>query len=161
MHRHDLPPEIGEALRDRFLLFYTGQSRSAAHILSDQVERTLAGDSKLERNLLRTCAAARESSRAFEAGDLEALAELMNEAWALKRERLARVAMPRIEELRELALRGGARAAMLMGAGGGGYLLAYAPDPEPVRTALAGAGAPELTFDQDLEGCVGRLAEAD
>ncbi len=161
VHRHDLPPQIREALSDRFLLFYTGQSRSAAHILSDQVDRTLAGDSELERNLLRTSAAARESSRAVEAGDLEAIAELMNEQWALKRERLARVAMPRIEELREVAFRGGARAAMLMGAGGGGYLLAYAPEPEPVRTALAGAGAPELTFDLDLEGCVGRLATAD
>jgi len=158
VHPLDLPIQVREALRDRFLLFYTGQSRSAAHILSSQIERTLAGDRGLERNLLRTCAAARESSRAFEAGDLEAVAELMNEQWALKRERLARVEMPRIEELREIALRGGARAAMLMGAGGGGYLLAYAPDPEPVRAVLATAGAPELTFDLDLDGCVGRVA---
>ena len=158
VQRLDLPDQVHEALRDHFLLFYTGQSRSAAHILSGQVERTLAGDAGLERNLLRACAAARESSRALEAGDLEATAGLMNEHWALKRERLAGVAMPRIEQLRELALRGGARAAMLMGAGGGGYLLAYAPDPEPVRTALATAGAPELTFDLDVEGCVGRVA---
>ncbi len=158
VHRHDLAPQIREALRSRFLLFYTGQSRSAAHILSDQVERTLAGDLELERNLLRTCAAAQESSHAFQAGDLEAIAELMNEQWALKRERLASVAMPRIEELREVALRGGAQAAMLMGAGGGGFLLTYAPDPEPVRAALTGAGASELTFDVDLEGCVGWLA---
>jgi len=159
VHRLDLPDQVRDELRDRFLLFYTGQSRSAAHILSGQVERTLAGDPELERNLLRTCAAARESSRAFEAGDLGAIAGLMNEQWALKRERLAQVAMPRIEELRELALRGGARAAMLMGAGGGGYLLAYAPDPEPVRAALSGAGAPELTFGLDVDGCVGRIVQ--
>ncbi len=160
VHPLELPVTVREALRDQFLLFYTGQSRSAAHILSGQVERTLAGDPGLERNLLRSCAAAQESSRAFEAGELDAIAVLMNEQWALKRERLAHVGMARIEELRELALRGGARAAMLMGAGGGGYLLVYAPDPERVRTALALAGAPELTFDLDLKGCVGRMAAA-
>lgn len=157
VRRPDLPGEVRDALRDQFLLFYTGQSRSAAHILSGQVERTLAGDAGLKSNLLRTCAAARESSRAFEAGDLGAIAELMNEQWALKRERLARVAMPRIEELRATALRAGAKAAMLMGAGGGGYLLVYAPEPAPVRAALAAGGAPELTFGMDTEGCVGRL----
>ena len=37
----------------------------------------------------------------------------------------------------------------MMGAGGGGFLLAYAPDPEPVRAAMAAIGAPELTFDVD------------
>ena len=155
----DLPDNVRDALRDRFLLFYTGQSRSAAHILSGQVERTLAGDAALEHNLLRTCAVARESSLAFAAGDLDAIAQLMDEQWSLKRERLTRVAMPRIEGLRETALRAGAQAAMLMGAGGGGYLLAYAPEPGPVRAAFAAAGAPELTFDLDTEGCVARLAE--
>ena len=42
---------------------------------------------------------------------------------------------------------------MLMGAGGGGYLLVYAPEPEPVRAALAATGAPELRFDLDESGC--------
>lgn len=161
VRRLQLGAAIRAALRDCFLLFYTGQSRSAAHILAAQIERTLARDQRLESNLLRACAAARESSLAFEAGDLDSIAELMDEQWALKRERLAGVAMPRIEELRDLALRSGARAAMLMGAGGGGYLLTYAPEPERVRAALAEAGAPELAFDIDEEGCVGSEAEAE
>ena len=160
VRRLDLPEAVREAFRERFLLFFTGQSRSAAEILSGQVERTLAGDPALERNLLGTAAAARASSQAMERGDLEAVAELMNEQWELKRERLAHVSVPRIEELRDLALASGAHGAMLMGAGGGGYLLAYAPDPGPLRAALARAGAPELCFDLDLDGCVGRVAAA-
>lgn len=160
VRRLNLPDVVRQALRDRFLLFFTGHSRSAADILSGQVERTLAGDTALERNLLSTAAAARASSHAFEAGDLGAVAELMNEQWRLKRERLAHVAVPRIEDLRGVALSGGAQGAMLMGAGGGGYLLVYAPEPEPVRTALDRAGAPELPFDLDMDGCVGRVATA-
>ena len=63
----------------------------------------------------------------------------------------------RIEELRDVARRSGAAGVTLMGAGGGGFLLAYAPDPEPVRAALERAGAPELTFEIDSEGCTATL----
>ena len=149
---------VREALRQRFLLFFTGQSRSAAHILSWQVERTLRGDAALERNLLRTGELARASCTALEAGELDALAELMNEQWALKRERLSQLPMERIEELRTLALAQGARGAMLMGAGGGGYLLTYAPEPNTLRRAFERAGVPELRFDLDVEGCVAGAA---
>ncbi len=48
----------------------------------------------------------------------------------------------------------GAVGAMLVGAGGGGYLLVCAADPAPVRAALTDAGAPELTFGLDEHGCV-------
>jgi len=157
--RHlDLSPPVREELRERFLLFFTGQSRSAAQILAGQVERSEAGDRGLQRNLLRTAVAARETVPALEAGDLDAVAALMNEQWSLKRERLARLAMPRIESLREAAMAGGASAAMLVGAGGGGYLLMHAPDPAAVRAAMERAGAPELTFDLDTEGSVARVA---
>lgn len=158
VRRIELGKGVREALRERFLLFFSGQARSAADILSGQVERTLGGDSALERNLLRTGELAHGSCAALEAGDLDALGELMNEQWALKRERLSQLPMERIEELRELALSRGARGAMLMGAGGGGYLLAYAPEPDRLRGALEEAGAPELRFDLDGEGCVARVA---
>ena len=136
------------------MLAYTGQSRSASDMLAGQVRRTLAGDSALTRNLLRTAEVARATAAALEEERLEALGDLMNESWRLKRERLAHVPMPRIEALRSIALDRGALGAMLMGAGGGGYLLAYAPDPRPVLAALAAEGAPELPFGLDDEGCV-------
>lgn len=159
VRRIELSGHVREALRERFLLFFSGQSRSAAHILSGQVERTLGGDRALERNLLRTGELARATCAALEAGDLDALGELMNEQWALKRERLSQLPMDRIEELRALALARGARGAMLMGAGGGGYLLAYAPEPDTLRAALEEVGAPELRFDLDGEGCITRMPQ--
>jgi len=83
----------------------------------------------------------------------------MERQWELKRERLSHLPMGRIEELRALALCSGAGGAMLMGAGGGGYLLVYAPDPDAVRTALGAAGAPELEFDLDESGCQAQRGE--
>lgn len=143
-----------EALRNRFLLFFTGQSRSASEVLAGQVERALAGDADLLENLSRTEELARASANALEAGDLERVGELMSEQWELKRRRLADIGTPRFERLRSAALEAGAGGVTMMGAGGGGFLLAYAPEPEGVRTAMAAAAAPELTFDVDEQGAV-------
>lgn len=143
-----------EALRNRFLLFFTGQSRSASEVLAGQVERALAGDADLLENLSRTEELARASANALEAGDLERVGELMSEQWELKRRRLADIGTPRFERLRSAALEAGAGGVTMMGAGGGGFLLAYAPEPGSVREAMAAAGAPELTFDVDDQGCV-------
>jgi len=150
----ELSAETRDALRERFLLFFTGQSRSAAEILAGQVERTLAGDAELLENLMRSEEVARAGAVALEDGDLDRMGALMSEQWELKGRRLPHIATPRFERLRAAAIEGGAGGVTLMGAGGGGFLLAYAPDPEPVRAAMAAAGAPELTFDVDEEGCV-------
>ena len=57
----------------------------------------------------------------------------MTEQWELKAARLPHIATPRFEHLRAAALEAGAGGVTMMGAGGGGFLLAYAPDPEPSR----------------------------
>ncbi len=142
------------ALRDSFLLFFTGQSRSASEILADQVERTRAGDPELLDNLHRTEELARAAADTLEAGDLDRFGHMMTEQWELKSSRLRLVTTPRFERLRAAAMDAGAGGVTMTGAGGGGFLLAYAPDPGPVREAMEAAGSPELTFDVDLDGCV-------
>ena len=144
-----------EAFAQRFLLFGTGgQQRSAADMLATQVARTLAGDDELRRNLGRAEELGRAACAALEADQPDQLGQLMNDQWALKRERLAGVPMDRVEHLRSTALDAGAVGAMLVGAGGGGFLLVCAADAEAVRTALTAAGAPELAFGLDEHGCV-------
>ena len=39
-----------------------------------------------------------------------------------------------------------------LGAGGGGFLLVYTPDPERTRDALGADGVPELRFGLDTDG---------
>ncbi len=41
-----------------------------------------------------------------------------------------------------------------MGAGGGGFLLVLTASPDRTRRSMKEAGAPEVRFDLDLEGCV-------
>jgi D-glycero-alpha-D-manno-heptose-7-phosphate kinase len=152
VRRLRLPGEVERALNEEFLLFFTGAERSASDLLSHQVNRTLAGDAATAANLDRAKALAREMAEALEAGELERCSELMDEGWEIKRARAPGALTDQIEALRAAARRAGARGVMLMGAGGGGFLLVRAPDPAPVRRAMAEARAPELQFGLDTVG---------
>jgi D-glycero-alpha-D-manno-heptose-7-phosphate kinase len=149
-----LDDAVRRSLREEFLLFYTGEARSASDVLSHQVNRTLAGDAEATDNLHRAKELAHATCEALEGGNLERCAELMAGHWEIKRSRAPGAVTERAEELRALAERSGALGVMLMGAGGGGFLLAYTPEPDRTRSAMEAAGAPELRFDVDGTGCV-------
>lgn len=157
----ELAAETRRALREDFLLFYAGGERSASEVLAHQVSRTLAGDQTVLRNLARTEELARSSCAALETGELENYGQLMDEQWELKRARAPGAVTDELEQLRALAKRAGALGVLLMGAGGGGFLLAYTRKPERMRRAFAEAGTPELGFDLDWEGCVGQAPPFD
>ncbi|HEX8158900.1 MAG TPA: galactokinase [Solirubrobacteraceae bacterium] len=139
-----------------FLLFFTGDARSASAILADQVSRTVGGDEAMVANLHRTKEIGLESVGLLESGDLDRYAELMHEHWENKRRRSPGMASERVDTLYTLARRSGAGGGKLVGAGGGGFLLVYAPRPDDTRQAMAAAGAPELSFEFDFLGCVGQ-----
>jgi D-glycero-alpha-D-manno-heptose-7-phosphate kinase len=133
------------ALRDRFLLFFTGQRRSASQILG-------GGQDEDALHLLKELAA--ETCAALEGDDLARVAELMNEHWEAKRRRALGTVTPEMDDLRDRALAAGAHGVISLGAGGGGFLLVYSPEPERTRAALAGDGVTELAFGLDQAGCV-------
>jgi D-glycero-alpha-D-manno-heptose-7-phosphate kinase len=148
----ELDPGVLRRLRDQLLLFYTGEARSASTVLADQDARSKAGEKEMIENLHRTKELGRRSCELLRAGQLEAYAELMHEHWENKRERSPGMTGERIDRLYTLARRSGVIGGKLVGAGGGGFLLVYAPRPEDTRLAMAAAGASELAFDFEFDG---------
>jgi D-glycero-alpha-D-manno-heptose-7-phosphate kinase len=148
----ELRPETLAFLRDRLLLFYTGEARSASAVLSDQDSRSKAGDTAMIDNLQRTKELGYVSRDLLEKGDLDAYAELMHEHWEHKRRRSPGMANARIDGLYDCARESGAIGGKLVGAGGGGFLLVYSRAPEQTREAMLGMGAPELVFDFEYGG---------
>jgi D-glycero-alpha-D-manno-heptose-7-phosphate kinase len=142
----ELPGHVSQALRDEFLLFFSGRERSASDVLSGQKPGQAVH--RLKELAYSTC-------EAMEAGDLDRCAELMNENWEAKRGRAPGTVTPEMDELRGIALRSGARGVLSLGAGGGGFLLVYSTEAERTRRAMEDAGAPELPFGLDEQGCVG------
>jgi D-glycero-alpha-D-manno-heptose-7-phosphate kinase len=85
-------------------------------------------------------------------GDLDDFARLLHEGWLLKRSLGFGIANAKIDAWYEAARRAGAQGGKLLGAGGGGFLLAMAPPErhDAIREAL---GRPrELAFDVDPRG---------
>lgn len=148
----ELSAQTLRSLRDQLLLFYTGNARDASAVLSDQDQRTKAGDGEMLENMHRTKEMGRHSRDLLVAGDLFAYAELMHEHWLNKRRRSPGMATDWIDELYTLARRSGVLGGKLVGAGGGGFLLVFARTPADTRQAMAAAGALELPFDFEFVG---------
>jgi D-glycero-alpha-D-manno-heptose-7-phosphate kinase len=148
----ELEADVLRRLRDQLLLFYTGEARSASEMLADQDNRSKAADQQMLENLHVTKELGRRSYELLRGGDLDAYAELMHEHWENKRRRSPGMSDERIDRLYTLARRSGCLGGKLVGAGGGGFLLVYAKNPEDTRQALAAAGALELAFEFEFGG---------
>lgn len=139
-------------LEDHLLLFFTGFSRSASDILKDQDQKTKQADASMVANLDYVKELGYRSKQAFESGKLNTFGEIMHEHWERKRKRSTGMSNPKIDEWYELGRNAGAIGGKLVGAGGGGFLMFYAPEPQKVRAAMAGAGLEEVRFRFDFDG---------
>jgi D-glycero-alpha-D-manno-heptose-7-phosphate kinase len=139
-------------LEDHLLLFFTGFSRSAGAILSDQHLRSQADDQEMLRNLHYVKELGLRSRAALESGNVVRFGELMHEHWEHKKRRSQRMSNEQIDSWYELARKSGAVGGKLVGAGGGGFLMFYAHDRNRLRVAMAQAGLEEVRFRFDFEG---------
>ena len=139
-------------LEDNLLLFFTGYSRSASHILADQNEKSKVHDATMIDNLHFTKELGYQSKEALEAGDLRKFAEQMKLHWEHKRQRSGGMSNPDIDKWYDLAMNNGALGGKLIGAGGGGFLMFYSEDKTRLRHAMSRAGLREVRFRFDFEG---------
>lgn len=140
------------ALEDNLLLFFTGFSRSAGSVLSDQKKRTESDDPEMLANLSYVKELGLRSKDLLERGDTAGFGELMHEHWEHKRRRSKGMSNPQIDEWYELGRQNGAIGGKLVGAGGGGFLLFYSEDHRRLRAAMAKAKLEEVRFRFDFEG---------
>ena len=152
VERLDLAESVRNELTTHLMLFFTGGVRSASEMLSGEVDRSLAGESLIEDNLTQTRELAGRTRDLLQAGQVTDWADLLNEQWRLTCLRSPGSSSERIEQLRSSAMGAGATGAVLMGAGGSGFLLVHAADPDAVRGAMAGLDAPELRFGLEETG---------
>ena len=139
-------------LEDNLLLFFTGISRSASSILSDQNDKSILNEKKMLENLNFIKELGYKTTEVLSSGNVEDYGQLLNEHWQYKKTRSARISSEFIENAYNLGLNNGAIGGKLVGAGGGGFILFYASDREKLRNAMQGLGLEELRFKFDFEG---------
>lgn len=147
-----LASETLHRLEDSLLLFFTGYSRSAGSVLSDQKARSENMDKEMLDNLHFTKELGNSSRVALEKGDLDQFAELMHTHWENKRKRSSGMSKSAIDRAYEVARDNGALGGKLVGAGGGGFLMFFTKDNALLRTAMRKEGLQEVRFKFDFEG---------
>jgi len=124
-------------MEQNLVMFYLGGTRSSSKLLSAQ-SRSTAESLQVVENLKAMVEQAR-TLRADLCRDVEVLGPYLHEAWMRKRSLSAGISSPVVEEAYNRALAAGATGGKLLGAGGSGFLLLYAPGStrDAVAEALA------------------------
>jgi D-glycero-alpha-D-manno-heptose-7-phosphate kinase len=146
--------EALQDLEDHLLMFFTGFSRDADRVLEDQKQRSEKAEPTMIANLNEIKRIGIEVRDALENGDTERFGELMDEHWQLKRRRSRGMTSDAIDDWYTLARRHGALGGKLVGAGAGGFLLFYTPEPARLRGGLVGVGLDEVRFAFDHDGSI-------
>ncbi|HEY1940185.1 MAG TPA: GHMP kinase [Candidatus Angelobacter sp.] len=118
-----------EELDRRFVLVYTGAPRKSGINNWEVFKAHINGDKKIFHNFERIGEIARAMHHALSMADWKQVAKLLREEWKLRKTNAPRISTPMIEKLVAVALRQGALAAKVCGAGGGGCLV-FLTEPE-------------------------------
>ena len=142
-------PETMQELQKRMILLYTEQQRDADGILQRQSDGI-----KDRMPILRAMRDLAQEMRLAlgGGGGLDEFARLLHEGWKLKRSLGFGITTDTVDGWYEQARKLGAQGGKLLGAGGGGFLLLFAP-PERHNLIRDALGNPrELTFGVDRRG---------
>jgi D-glycero-alpha-D-manno-heptose-7-phosphate kinase len=119
---------IMSELEASIILFYTGVSRASADIIREQETNVAAESEKSIQAMHELKANAFQMKEAVLRGDINRFAEILNVSWLAKRRTAAAVSNGMIDQIMQRAFAGGAKAAKVSGAGGGGFIL-FVVDP--------------------------------
>lgn len=135
-------------LNERLMLFYTGKTRSASDILTEQRKQlpkrlAIFHQLSLLPDVFKACLCD---------GDLDEVGRILHRGWEFKKQLADGVSDGQINALYEKALAAGALGGKITGAGGGGFMLLYCPGEkqESVRKALS--HLTELPFRFENQG---------
>lgn len=143
-----LPKERVNRLQDHLMLIFTGLSRFASKVASEQVKNIKYKKNELTimQQMVDFSVDILNSNK-----DLLEFGKLLHESWQLKRQLSSKISNSLIDSLYDKALRNGAIGGKLLGAGGGGFMLLFVP-PErqkKLRKSLSNFLEVKFKFEND------------
>jgi len=127
-HSVDVKPVLVDykvrlGLEDRLLLFYTGITRSASSVLTEQK----ANVNKKFETLKQMADSVPATEALFMKADFQGLGEMLHEGWLKKKSLASNVSSGIIDDLYNAGINAGAWGGKVLGAGGGGCVMFLAP----------------------------------
>lgn len=127
--------EVVERLQNKLLLFYTGTTRLSHSISQDMATKVTNNTNVLLRMKEITDIALHTL---LCANDLDFFGHMLHEAWQLKKSLSSQITSLETDDIYQQGRKAGALGGKLLGAGGGGFMLFYAPEDrhEYIKSAL-------------------------
>lgn len=153
VHRVALDVDPRE-LERRIVLAYTGAPRNSGTNNWEITKKHIDGDREIFDCFERIRDASSRMRAALVAGDWDEVGRQIAAEWATRKRLAPGVTTPDIESLIAGAMRAGATAAKVCGAGGGGCLFCYGPPASraAIAASLAAGGARLLDYRIETEG---------
>lgn len=140
-------------LEAMLVLYSTGISRDSARIITEQSASPRAGHEGSLQALHEIRRDARLMKDALLHNDLHSFAATLNRSWDAKKRAAAAITNGEIDRIHELAMRSGALAGKVSGAGGGGFLFfMVAPEHRPHLLRVL-AREPGMTLTCSFSKC--------
>lgn len=143
-----LDPILKNRLNESLLLFFTGTTRKADNILTEQKDNI---QDRLEV-LNKMKAIAYQARDELSTGNLDALGHLLHESWQLKKQLASKISNGEIDDCYQTAIQAGALGGKITGAGGGGFMLLYCPYDKREQVRKAVSSMRELPFRLEPDG---------
>jgi D-glycero-alpha-D-manno-heptose-7-phosphate kinase len=150
----NLSPDLSRQLQSNLMLFFTGASHNSWDILKTQEDSTKKNAGLAVTALHEIRELADTMRDVLLKGELDKFGSLLHTGWEAKKRVSAKISTSNIDDLYQMARQNGAIGGKITGAGGGGFMLLYVPQPNQmaVREAFAAKGLREMVFGFDRDG---------
>ncbi|MCK5180572.1 MAG: kinase [Candidatus Omnitrophica bacterium] len=123
VRRVTVPEERVRNLEKHMMLYFTGFSRTASTIAAHQIKNI----PKKSKELTAMYQLVQEAMKLLESNQIRKFGKLLDESWKIKRGLSPKVSTPQIDDIYATAQRAGAIGGKVLGAGGGGFVMLFAP----------------------------------
>ena len=143
-------PETIKKMEESIIVFYTGRTRSASTLLSEQSDNMKRAD---KRELMSNMVSLAYDMRGLlENDDIEPLGELLDQNWQLKRQMTVGISDLQIDGWYNKGILAGATGGKLLGAGNGGFMMFFAPKEKHAKITKTMKDLQRVPFSFDNGG---------
>lgn len=114
-------------LENNLVLFFTETSRLSSDIIEKQSANVTAKNEKSIEAMHNLKEQAQMMKEALLRGEIDRIGEILHYGWQHKKDMAAGISNPMIDTIYETAMAAGATGGKISGAGGGGFMIFYAP----------------------------------
>ena len=145
--------EVADELNQNLLLFFTGVTRSADTILTEQSKAVKDEKKDVVDSMHYIKEIGYEILEAVEEGNLDEVGHKFHAHWQHKKKISTKMTNPEFDKIYDAALTAGALGGKISGAGGGGFFTFYVPkNHKQFREAMRGFSLREMRYRFDFEG---------